>query len=108
MCFSLAKKIIFTLKNDPFFERGSSTTIFLGFCRKRSWHTVETMTHFASPVHVSKTYNNLAILFFVCHLEFMQIWTECPVLKKVEIILFFGSEKLNCTNDFPNYANFEG
>ena len=38
----------------------------------------------------------------------MQIWTECPVLKKVEIILFFGSEKLKkCTNDFPNYAIFE-
>ena len=25
----------------------------------------------------------------------MLIWTECSVLKKVEIILFFGSEKLN-------------
>ena len=33
------------------------------------------------------------------------IWTECPV----EIILFFGSEKLKkCTNDFSNYANFKG
>ena len=44
----------------------------------------------------------------------MQIWTKCLVLKKVKIILFFGSEKLKkCTDnfhhhDFPNYANFEG
>ena len=59
-------------------------------------------------------YKNRAILFFVWQLEFMQIWTECPALKKVEIILFFGSDKLKkCTNnfyphDFPNYANFEG
>ena len=58
------------------------------------------MTHFASPVHVC---------VFVRHLEFMQVWTECPVLKKVEIILFFGSEKLKkYTNDIPKYANFEG
>ena len=59
------------------------------------------MTHFASPGHVC---------VFFRHLEFLQIWTECPVLKKVEIMLFFfGSEKLKkCTNDIPNYANFEG
>ena len=44
----------------------------------------------------------------------MQIFAKCLVLKKVEIILFFGSEKLKkCTNnfyhhDFPNYANCEG
>ena len=31
--------------------------IFLGFRKgKQWWHTVETMTHFASPVHVSKTF----------------------------------------------------
>ena len=28
----------------------------------------------------------------------MQICTECPILKKVEIILFFGSEKLKKTS----------
>ena len=38
--------------------------------------------------------NNQPILFFVCHFKLLQICTECPVLKKVEIILFFGSEKL--------------
>ena len=30
-CFSLAKKTFFTLKSDPFFARGFSKTIFLGF-----------------------------------------------------------------------------
>ena len=60
-----------------------------------------------------KTLITISPFFFVCNLKFMQICIECPVLKKVEIILFFGSEKLKCTNnfyhhDFPNYANCEG
>ena len=70
---------------------------------------VETMTHFASPVHVPKTLITIGqFCFFV-----LQIWTGCPVFIKIEMILFFGSEKLKkCTNnfyhhDFPNYANFE-
>ena len=72
------------------------------------------MTNFASPVTFENFNNNQPILFVVCHFKFMQIWTECPVLEKVEIILFFGLEKLKkCTDklyhhDFPNYANFEG
>ena len=107
MCFPLAKKTIFTLKSAPFFARGCSKTIFLGFrkghkpfdvngdgTRLRQWLILLLLCTF---------------VVFVRHLELMQIWTECPVLKKVEIILFFGSEKLKkCTNDIPNYANFEG
>ena len=107
MFISVAKKTIFTLKSDPFFAHGCSKTIFLGFrkghspfavngdgTRLRQWLTLLLLCTF---------------VFFVHHLEFMQIWTECLVLKKVEIILFFGSEKLKkCTNDIPNYANFEG
>ena len=107
MCFSLAKKIIFTLKSDPFFMRGCFKTILLGFRKGYS--------PFAVKGDGTRLRQRLTLLllctfvFFVRHLEFMQIWTECPVLKKVEIILFFGSEKLKkCTNDIPNYANFEG
>ena len=41
-----------------------------------------------------KTLLTIGPFFFVSHFTFMQICTECPVLKKVEIILFFVSEKL--------------
>ena len=105
MCFSLAKKTIFTLKSDPFFGSSCSNTIFLGFrkghspfavngddTRLRQWLTLLLLCTF---------------VFFVRHLEFMQIWTKCTVLEKIEIILFFGSEKLKkCTKNFN--ANFEG
>ena len=77
--------------------RSCSQTIFLGFQTERSPFAIN-----GDGTCFKNFNNNRPILFFVCYL-----------VEKVEIILLFESEKLNCTNnfyrhDFPKYANFEG
>ena len=57
MCFSLAKKPIFYPEKWP---------IFRALRRNRWLYTVETMTHFASPVHVSKTLLKIIICLPSC------------------------------------------
>ena len=108
MCFSQAKKTFSTPKSDSFFARSCSKSVFIGFrkgcspfavngdgTRFRQWLTLLLLCTFKNFIY------NQPILFFVCLYKFMQICTVCPVLRKVKIILFFGSEKLKKgTNNF--------
>ena len=72
MCFSLAKKNIFHPKKWPIFRARwgiapSPQTVIV--------HSWDDNSLCFPCARFKNFYNNWPVLFFVCHLEFMQIWT---------------------------------
>ena len=110
-CVFLQQTRIFrTLKTDSFFARRCSIIMFMGFrkghnpfavngdnTRSRQWLTLLFMFTF------QKLNNNRLFCFLSDHLGCMQIWTECPVLKKQWALIIRTGSSADVKNIDPQF-----